>query len=92
MWAKALFLKDHLTNRERFNFFFFLTGNGMMPELASTLTASADAINGDLRLGIYDTTAVTQMFKQLPKQVREGSLFRGTKPMMDMILGYVVKM
>lgn len=85
-------LSEHKDNRQRYNLFFFLVGNGLRVSIASEWTLCADVINGNLVTGVYDTTALLQVGRQMPEQVAKGQMFKGTKSMMDMTLGRVVKM
>jgi len=95
-YLRDLLLKPHRTNRERFTVFFFLTGNGLDPETAGRWTLLIDArpkIYGVLtpRVGQYDESAHKQI-EQLKQQIATGTLFKGDKPIMDLVAGRVQKM
>ena len=91
-YIKIIALKYQRNNRERYTFWFFLVGNGLDPNIASEWVLSIDFRQGNLVRGIYDESALRQVLVQLPKQNEEGSLWKGKKPMMDMMKGYVVTM
>jgi len=81
-------------NRDRFTLFFFLAANGLDGETAGLWTLLIDVRpdeSGALRpiVGQYDQTAHRHI-KQMQRQLEEGTLFRGDKPMMDLAKGYVV--
>lgn len=85
-----MMLLEHKNNRERFTLFFFLTGNGLAPTIATGWILTLDIEWPDKRIqGNYDPSAIKQM-QQLIEQERSGTLFKGDKKIMDMTLGYVV--
>lgn len=88
-WAREYILLEHKPNRVRFNLFFFLVGNGLHPETAASWIIKKDFIAGVPVDGEYNRNALTQLFIQLPKQVKDGTLFRGKKKMFDMAMGRV---
>lgn len=95
-YLRDLMLKPHRTNRERFTVFFFLTGNGLHPDTAGRWTLLIDArpnVYGTLQpiVGHYDESAHKQI-EQLKQQLATGTLFNGSKPMMDLVAGRVKKM
>lgn len=95
-YLQRMMLKPHKNNRERFTMFFFLTGNGLDPEAAGLWTLLLDVrpgLAGILRPipGAYDEAAHKQI-EQMKQQLANGTLFKGTKDMMDLAAGYVKKM
>jgi hypothetical protein len=89
-WLQSLMLKEHRNNRERFTLFFFLTGNGLSPDIAGEWTLLKD-VGKDmvLKIGDYDNKARAQVI-QMKEQLRKGTFFKGDKKMMDMHIGRVV--
>lgn len=96
-WAIRSIVKPHRNNRERYNLFFFLTGNGLNPEIAADWTLLIDCRPD--RFGYprpvkslgYDASAQQQM-EQMKQQIAQGTFFQGRKRMLDLVLGYVVDM
>lgn len=88
-WAREYILLEHKSNRIRFNLFFFLVGNGLNPEIAAKWITYKDYIVQHPVVGVYNRNALTQLFIQLPKQVKEGTLFRKRKRMYDIAMGRV---
>jgi len=90
-YLQDMILLPHKDNRQRFTLFFFLTGNGLDPDTAATWVKGLDVskFNHGLIPGVYDDSA-KRHFAQMIEQERAGTLFKGTKKMMDMTLGYVV--
>jgi len=88
-WIQRLALSIHKDNRQRYNFFFFLVCNGLSPDLASEWTLMTDVRNGQPISEGYDNVAHHQVDIQMPVQHINGTLYRGTKSMMDMVSGEV---
>jgi len=59
----------HRDNRERFTFFFFLTANGLAPDVAAEWVLMDDVINGNPVTWGYDEAA----HKQVKQMVRDAS-------------------
>lgn len=85
-------LKSHKTYRERFTLMYFLTGNGLQPQVATDwiLAGTATPFGRNqwtlMREATYDAKAVQHM-KDMQKQIEKGTFFSGNKKMMDMIEG-----
>lgn len=95
-YLQRMILLPHKDNRQRFTLFFFLVGNGLEPEIAGVWTLLIDVragLTGILRpiVGGYDDAAHKQI-EQMKQQVANGTLFKGTKDMMDLVAGHVKKM
>lgn len=90
VFLQKMQLKEHRNNRERYTLFFFLTGNGMSPDIAGQWTILRDIGQGGVeKEGNYDKSARAQII-QMKEQIRKGSFFKGDKKIMDMTLGRVV--
>lgn len=89
LWAQILALKEHRGNSERYSFFFFLTSNGLSPDIAGSWTLLYDVQNGLEITAGYSLKAHRQVL-QMKKQIQDGKFFLGEKKVFDMHLGYVV--
>lgn len=90
VWAQKLMLLEHRNNRDRYSLFFFLTSNGLSPDIAGQWVLLRDiAAQGREVLGQYDEAARRQVI-QMKEQIRKKEFFKGTKPVWDMHMGRVV--
>lgn len=91
-WVQNDVTLEHKTNRNRYNLFFFFASNGLDPEVAKDWVLAVDATGDTLIQGAYDAKTDYQMNRQLVPQAYAGTLWKGRKMMMDMVMGKVIKM
>lgn len=89
-WARELMIgTPHRKGNERYNLWVFFVLNGLNPDIAGHWVLSNSVSRDGKRLihGDYDRKAREQVFKQLPKQLREKHLGARDKEVFDMELG-----
>lgn len=96
-WAQEASLKAHKNNSERYNLFTFFVFNGATISLAIRFIESRDARQDqadgrwvNLRER-YDENAIRQMYKQMPQQLKDGTLARPEKRVYDLVLGRPIR-
>lgn len=90
-YLREMILLDHKRNRDRFTLFFFLTGNGLSPQIAASWALLWDVRHGKEILGNYDPSARAQI-DQMMAQLEKGTFFKGDKKMMCMAENRVIEM
>jgi len=88
-WLQDLAVSEHKNNRDRYTFFYFLVANGMDPATAGEWTLMNDVVRGAPLSTGYNDHAHRQVI-QMKKQLHEGTLFTGTKKMIDLATGKVL--
>lgn len=93
-WAQEQLYKQHKSNPERFNLFFFLTANGLEPHIAGTWVLMTDikrhyyhnrpAVSEPISYG-YDSAARKDI-KELIKKSYNGTLYKKNKRVYNMHL------
>lgn len=85
-------MKHKKKNRDRFSLMWFYTANGLDPYFAKLYVLANDFKNGKLFVekDLYDKHALLHL-RQMEKQARTGSWWKGEKLTYDMILQRVVK-
>lgn len=83
-WLQRMALQEKKNNRERFTYFYFLTVNGMSPDIAGQWTLLYDVKGGQEIMGEgYDKSARAQIV-QMKEQIRKKIFFTQDKRMYDM--------
>lgn len=90
-WAQTAMLMEHKTYDRRYDLIYFLTANGLDPDVALEWITCRDVVNGTCLTEAYDKHAWRDMLG-LIKKAKEGTLLHGNKPMLDMIIGRVQRM
>lgn len=94
MWAQQLFLKYHLRYQERYSLFFFLAANGLNPLMIPKVVLGNDVATFKGRPQFvatdYSDKSRRHVTYDMPKQLKEGRLFKGEKKVFDMVLGRAV--
>jgi len=91
-WAQTSALSEHRSNLQRFQYFYFLVGNGLAPDIATEWVVLKDVLAGkEMQYGLYDRAAVDQL-NWLKVKAKKKELFNGRYRVFDMILGHPVHM
>lgn len=83
LWAQRLALTRHRDYKQRYQYFFFLAGNGLKPEIAADWTLTYDYRQGKPTFTGYDEAAIKHA-RSMITQVKIGDMFKGTRPCVDL--------